>query len=70
MTEPPVTEAAAAPYPAAEQAEEEHPAWVRDALRQHDRQAAGRRACRVCSSCSRRAASTQVASPGTARSVM
>ena len=41
MTEPPVTEDAAAPYRTAEQAEEEHPAWVRDALRQHDRQAAG-----------------------------
>jgi hydrogenase expression/formation protein HypE len=40
MTEPPVTEDAAAPYPAAEQAEGEHPAWVRDALRQHDQQAA------------------------------
>ena len=47
MTEPPVTEAAAAPYPAAEQAEGEHPAWVRDALRQHDQQAArGDRAAR------------------------
>jgi hydrogenase expression/formation protein HypE len=40
MTEPPVTQHPAAPYPAAEQAEEDHPAWVRDALRQHDRQAA------------------------------
>jgi hydrogenase expression/formation protein HypE len=40
MTEPPVTEQPAAPYPAAEQAEGDHPAWVRDALRQHDRQAA------------------------------
>jgi hydrogenase expression/formation protein HypE len=40
MTEPPVTEDAAAPYPAAEQADGEHPAWVRDALRQHDQQAA------------------------------
>jgi hydrogenase expression/formation protein HypE len=40
MTEPPVTEDAAAPYPAAEAAEAEHPAWVRDALRQHDQQTA------------------------------
>jgi hydrogenase expression/formation protein HypE len=41
MTEPSVTPSPAIPYPAAEQAEGEHPAWVRDALRQHDRQAAG-----------------------------
>ena len=40
MTEPPVAQHPAAPYPAAEQAEGDHPAWVRDALRQHDRQAA------------------------------
>ena len=38
MTEPSVTPSPAIPYPAAEQAEAEHPAWVRDALRQHDRQ--------------------------------
>jgi hydrogenase expression/formation protein HypE len=41
MTEPSVTPSPAIPYPAAEPAEGEHPAWVRDALRQHDRQAAG-----------------------------
>jgi hydrogenase expression/formation protein HypE len=40
MTEPPVTTDPVGPYPAAVQADGDHPAWVRDALLQHDRQAA------------------------------
>jgi hypothetical protein len=40
MTDSPATKDAAAPYPAAEPPQGEHPDWVRDALRVHDQQAA------------------------------